>query len=366
MLKRERQARVALSSLKCLFLSLILLVAVFPNRAPAQSPAAGDSGPPTPRAYKRFFEYPVLYATNRIPQSVAGPRESYGGRADKVSYGSALITVPAAHKAGALEMPPISVLEWRLKLPRRPRNKETQFGIEAVKPLPQDEWLRATEKLGGAGDSLLIFVPGRSSFSDSALRAAQIAFDLRQKNVLLFSWPATGGGTSYIYDRESASSSERYFSEFLDLASKTSFPRINILAAGMAAPLVMSVIRDNASIMSKLDNLMLVAPDMDSDVASNLISRISRNVHVTVYSNKEDRDLKLANAFWGMPRFGAAAPEQISAGGFDFVVVEPAGDVGLRILRDMHGLLTSGQAPPQRGLKRVPVNGALGAYWLLE
>ena len=332
------------------------------------SPTASDRTADKTNA-QRFSEYPILYATDRVPQSVVGRRESYGsGRARQISFGSALITVPAAHIIGNLELPPISTLEWRLKLPRRPRNKETQFGIEDVKALSKEEWARLVEQRSG-NDTLLVYIPGRGlSFSDSATQAAAMGFDLLQKNVLLYSWPAEK--VSYTYDRESVQASEPYLTEVFEFIDKAPIRRINIVAVGMAAGTVMQIIKDHETFASKLDNLVLVAPDIDKDSAEHLISRL-RHVRLTVYSDKEDKELRLASSFWGQFRFGAVPPDQINAAGFDFVVVEPRGELygegkEAGILRDIQRLLASNQPPEQRGLKKVPVSSPLRAYWTLE
>ena len=337
---------------------------VDPDKLPTASDRTAD------KTYaQRFSEFPILYATDRVPQSVVGRRESYGsGRARQISFGSALITIPAAHITGNLELPPISTLEWRLKLPRRPRNKETQFGIEDVKALSKEEWARLVEQRTG-NDTLLVYIPGRGlSFSDSATQAAAIGFDLLQKNILLYSWPAEK--LSYVYDRESMEASEPYLRQVFEFIAKAPIRRINIVAVGMAANTVLEIMRNDPGIARKLDNLVLVAPDIDKDKAEHLI-RYIRHVRLTVYSDKEDRELRLATSFWGHPRFGALPPDQINAAGFDFVVVQPRGELhgegkAAGILRDIQRLLASNQPPEQRGLRKVPVSGPLEAYWRLE
>ena len=70
--------------------------------------------------------------------------------------------------------------------------------------------------------SLLVFVHGYNmSFAETAMRTAQLAYDLNFPGIpFFFSWPSAGQLTGYLRDAETAQLSEDAFDQVLDDLSR--------------------------------------------------------------------------------------------------------------------------------------------------
>jgi esterase/lipase superfamily enzyme len=88
---------------------------------------------------------------------------------------------------------------------------------------------------------------------------------------ILFTWPSRGSLFAYGYDRESASLSRDALEQLLNtLVRDPAIEKVDILAHSMGNFLVLETLRQmalrNRAIPSKIDDVILAAPDVDVDV----------------------------------------------------------------------------------------------------
>jgi esterase/lipase superfamily enzyme len=163
-----------------------------------------SSRPRTPRG-----NHYVFYATNRQPTGNSEPSKFYG-TADtrELAYGRTSVSIPSAHKIGELELASL----WRLEL--NP-NANRHFVLKSVVPLgiaEAKQQIAAGLRIASA-KSVLIFVHGYNvTFSEAALRTAQLAHDLRFPGIaMVYSWPSAGQSSGYLHDEESAQLAKSQF-----------------------------------------------------------------------------------------------------------------------------------------------------------
>jgi len=330
---------------------------------------------------KPYVEVPLLYATNRVAQNVAGPRESYGsGFSKEVSYGTAVVTIPKEHIVGVVEMPPTSILERRLKMPRRPRDLGRSFGLSSVTPQPAAAFWSLAAKTGFApGDGVLLFLPGRLlSFNDALFRAAQFSFDLQLRQpTLLYSWPSTGSVLSYLRDHDLAERSLLDVENLLRDLGASSAQRVDVIAVGLSATLIVRSLRDlgdaRAAIAGKLRNVVLVAPDMDVKEFTHsvpAIFQIAPKLRLTVYADPSAGDVRISSQLYQGERMGGLRSAPLRLPGLDFIYVgnQDQGLYGegqtMKVLADLFSLLTKDMPPELRMLERE--NGAAGTTWRIR
>ena len=163
----------------------------------------------------------------------------------------------------------------------------------------------------------MIFVHGYNTSFDNALyRTAQIAYDMQFDGApFVYSWPSGGAVTSYTYDRESAEGAEPHLRKFIELVVKeTGATSVSIIAHSMGNQALLNVLREMNSPPpgALISQLILAAPDVDTDNFANLASKIGGlSLGITLYASSNDRALIASRNFWGHSRAGdvpAAGP----------------------------------------------------------
>jgi esterase/lipase superfamily enzyme len=367
-------------------------------------------GPPGPRAVtpsadnerKEPFDVVTLFwgtdrKTSQPPASVAQPivtgaissGATFGSeRGGKLEIGMARVTIPKIARAAGTIARPRQVTLLHVSLYSEKEDPAKHFTVGMLSPLPRDEFVRESDaqlaKAVRYKDQVFIFVHGfNTSFDDALYRTAQLAYDMEFDGVpYLFSWPSMASATEYLYDRDSADGSQKYFIEFLDLvAKKTKAKRVHIIAHSMGTRPLIAAIANAArqKNSSKIDQLILAAPDIDSAIFRQIAENMKRASRgTTLFASKNDRALQVSKKLAGnAPRAGDVLYEgPLTVPGIYSIDVSEASTQALlsfnhsdyaersHLLVDMGLIMKDGVNPPDL---RFPIykklEGPTGAYW---
>jgi esterase/lipase superfamily enzyme len=359
-----------------------------PLAAPAPAPTAGP-GPAPNRSLRKAtaakvngtsnaIEVATYFATNRGRTGKTEPANAYDATVAALSYGRAIVSIPSTHTSGSLELPSI----WKLQFHPDPKR---HFVLKDAAPLSADD-ARAemTKRLQEAkSGSLLIFVHGYNmSFAETAMRTAQLAYDLEFPGIpFFFSWPSAGHITGYLKDAESAQLSENAFDQVLDDLSQLPVSDVYIIAHSMGSRVVSQVLKarvDRGKPTRHLSELLLAAPDINADLFRTVIAPKLKTMHgtqTTVYASSSDLALRASKAVHGYPRVGETADgvfvfpglETIDASGAS-MAVRAFGHSYLTdsaaVLKDIQAIVRQKLSAKERGL--ASVGASPNIYWSLH
>ena len=271
-----------------------------------------DKAGPTRSVETGYRAVRVHYATDRARTGDATPAAFYGGaRADGLDYGVSVVTIPATHRAGALEAPSI----WRLEFAERPTR---HVMLRSVTPM--DEAAFHASLAAEIGDTLsreaFVYVHGyNQSFEQSVKRAAQIAHDMGFDGVpIAYSWPSRGTLAGYAADTASVRLSGRRLAGFLDeVVARSGATRLHVVAHSMGNRAVTDALelmaaRAGPAPAPLFDQLVFAAPDVDAGLFAAMIETIRPIARrLTLYVSGEDWALRASRALHGdAPRAGQA------------------------------------------------------------
>lgn len=352
-------------------------------------PADGAAPPVATMAEQTAWDVvPVFFGTDREEQPDAKRLHFNSERGRRLQLGRAMVTVPKAHEVPNIERP------WVVKIPyfdvtiyEEAEDPAKHFTMQEIKRLPQDEFLTLARQRIAASksykDHALVFVHGyNTAFDHAVYRTAQIAYDLKFDGAaFLYSWPSGGAVASYTYDRESATASEPYLRQFLDLVVKqTGAKSVSIIAHSMGNQPLLDVLKDMRSAAPQevaINEVIFAAPDVDADNFANLAQRIEGIAKgVTLYAASNDRALIISRNFWRNPRAGdvpAAGPLivpgietiDVSAASTDSFALNHSGYAENNdLLQDIGKLILSGLRPPDQRLPALRrLSSPKGDYW---
>ena len=357
------------------------------QRSEQPEPQAQDAQPRTTVDETAWDVVPVFYGTDRAELPLERRAGYSAERGRRLDLGRALVTVPKSHQVPNVERP------WALHIPyfdvaiyEEAEDPKKHFTLQEVKRLPQSDFLALVrERLLASSrfkDHAIIFVHGYNTSFDNALyRTAQIAYDMQFDGApFVYSWPSGGAVTSYTYDRESAEGAEPHLRKFIDLVVKeTGATTVSIIAHSMGNQALLNVLREMNSPPPGvlISQLILAAPDVDTDNFANLASKIGGLSHgVTLYASSNDRALIASRNFWGHSRAGdvpAAGPVvlpsietiDVTAASTDIFALNHSGYAqNNALLTDIGKLIESSTHPPDvRFTKIKPVSSPKGGYW---
>jgi esterase/lipase superfamily enzyme len=166
---------------------------------------------------------------------------------------------------------------------------------------------------------VFVYVHGyHNSFADAAFAMAELWHFLGRIGVpIIYTWPAGHPGLfGYTYDRESSEFTVYHFRSFLALIS--SYPeveKVHLIAHSRGTDVAVAAVREltiearaagaDPQKRLKIHNLVLAAPDLDLEVATQRIlgDKLSLSVHrFTVYSSPEDSAIAVASRLFASPR----------------------------------------------------------------
>jgi len=259
-------------------------------------------------------KHTVFIATSRAPST--DPAEFFSGqRVSGLNFASVIVSVPPNHKKGKIETPSRAPADPRkhfvLNEPRNfaGRNSFQQRLTDHLATLPPER------------RKLLIFVHGYNTNMTSAiLQASQFVEDSGYDGVpLLFSWASNANTLQYVYDINSALVARDRLAGMFDTINLPAVREYDVVAHSMGTLLVMEtsrqiVLTTGLDPTSKLNNVILAAPDIDLDLfyeQIKLFPEDQRNIIVLV--SKDDKALRASRRVaGGVTRLGQASANDIS------------------------------------------------------
>lgn len=286
-------------------------------------PRTGATLEPTGHLVAGATPITIHAATTR---KLVGGKSIYNGeRADPghVNYSKLVMSVPPSHEPGKLTMPEGA----------KP-NAKTQFVTVSTNQQSNDEFLASVRAslaaLPEAHRNVFVFIHGyNTTFDEAAYRFAQVANDAQVPGVgVLFSWASMGAVPAYVYDRDSVQAARDPLERTLrDLATKTGAKKLNVFAHSMGNWLLVETLRQasldgDPTFSGKLNEIMMAAPDVDSDVFRTTLLRLGGRMpaETTLFISKDDRALAVSSRLaGGRPRVGEFSHEDYIKAGITVV-----------------------------------------------
>ena len=155
----------------------------------------------------------------------------------------------------------------------------------------------------------LVFVHGYNvTFEDAALRAAQLAHDLKFPGVAAFySWPANGHTVAYTWDETSVDTASEHLKAFLEtLARAGDLKAIHLIAHSMGTRCATAAVLTGLKLENcQLDQFILAAPDIDAEKFKGFLPDLTTKIgRLTLYASSKDRALQGSHFAHNYPRAG--------------------------------------------------------------
>ena len=338
---------------------------------------------------KDFSTVDIFYGTDRNRADSPAKLGFGSDRSRRLELGKAVVTVPRLSGPANLERP------WAYRIPfsnvsvyQQQEDPKRHFTLQEIGGTTVGEAAAAIrQKLQRASrfkDHVLVFVHGYNvTFDYAVFRAAHVAYNMQFDGAMLaYSWPSGSSVTSYPYDRESVQQAEPYFVKFIEMILRETPARhVSILAHSMGSSLVMSALREigrNSEAKRKLAEVILVAPDMDREAMTFIVSQVKDNVRgITLYASSNDLGLSVSKRFSGAPRAGDVdqAAGALVIPGVDTIDISPlTTDLmalnqatfsdGSALLQDIEQLIATSRRPPGVRLPILQrIESPSGTYW---
>lgn len=322
------------------------------------------------------YVVPVFFATDRERTAKAGPAAMFGAGRGRLQFGQVDVSIPPGHRRGEVETPKW----WKLEFSADPAKHLTFRGAEHFEDDGTFSEALARRFSETGRRAALIFVHGYNvSFDAAVLRTAQIAFDLRFRGAaVLYSWPSGGKVLDYTRDENNALWTVPHFEAFLrTLLDGAEVETVHVIAHSMGNRVVTDALREMSDVdTSRLDQVVLAAPDIDADVFRQLSPKVTiRARQFTLYASSKDLALRASKLVHGYQRAGDTDPEvlvvlpvvSVDASEADTNLLGHSyiGD-GTSILADIDRLLETGAPPQERRFFLDPVDRGADRYWVFK
>ena len=316
----------------------------------------------------------VFFASNRNIISDYGCVDSLGKKRGKsLVYGYCHVKIPFNHKTGIIESPSWFKLEWT-------EDPEKHVSIVGGGVVAKAEFEKLISHRLKENGTTFIYVHGYNvSFEDAAKRTAQMAYDLDFKGVPAFySWPSAGNPKNYVPDEAAAEAAKtKYYNFLVDYLKNPNVKGVYLIAHSMgnravAAGLVTLNVQ-HPELRAKIKEVILAAPDIDSDVfADEIVPGIeSAKWPVTMYASDKDMALLASKTYHNYPRAGYISDNLIVMPGIDtvdasliktdFLSHSYYGD-STTLIYDIYNIINTGaRADKRRNLSKI--NDTNGIYW---
>lgn len=244
----------------------------------------------------------IFVATTRA--AAANKAEVFDGdRSPDLSLVKVDVTVPRAHKIGALERPRRGKYD--------PSRYFTATAVTAYDEKNFEQALRAD--MARHGGRALVFIHGfNTRFDDAVHRMTQLVQDAQYPGTpVLFSWASAGRVTDYVYDNNSAHAARDRLEATLRMLVRAGAKRVDIIAHSMGNWVTMEALRqlaitDDRDLDGRLGDVLLASPDIDVDVFKSQMRRYGKpNRPFVIMLSRDDRALQLSSLIAGnRPRVG--------------------------------------------------------------
>lgn len=363
----QREGLVALEQLQC----------AIESQAPSEGVQRG------PAVNTPFVEIPILYITDRGPESSGGKHSYFGPKRAEggASFGVVKVNMPAErYKAG--ELLPVNMKITLVK--------GASGGISVAKPEIRD-WNDLGSLIGSYKALLpprgrtvaLVFVHGfNATYTDAMKAAARLSFGLRQNLLTIaISWPSQGEILQYWHHEDTIQASvERLRPYFAQLLSRKDIDETVVVAHSMGTRLVTRVLSElelQGQRTTTLTRIAYAAADLGEEEFRGLWNRLqpmARNGW-TIYTSKNDLTMMASRFIHGPPRVGdskervfvidpadsvdaSAIASALTGYGHSYIIDNEA------LQKDLQRWLDKGVPARGRNLRSGNTNGA--TFWELS
>ncbi len=289
----------------------------------------------------RSTEVQLFYITDRVPEDAEEGNLRYGyGRSPSLAFGTAvvdlgvgitweeLLEASRTQTRSKKVVLKLGVIKEIFRTPDLPLPYKEVDGRIIVQPdlLVEDKTAREvfrhtlTEQLAlTPRKEVFIYVHGyNNSFKDAALVSAELWHFLGRIGVpMIYTWPAGYPGLfGYTYDRESSEFTIYHLRETLSLlASFPEIEKIHLIAHSRGTDVATAAVREltisaratgiDPKAKFKIHNLVLIAPDLDVQVAVQRIAGDKLDYSVnrfTIYTSSADEAIGAAEWLFSSPR----------------------------------------------------------------
>lgn len=230
--------------------------------------------------------------------------------------------------------------------------------------------------------NIVIYIHGYNiDFEKSCRRSAlfQRALGLHDR-LLLFSWPAEGNMLKYTWDEADLVWSVPHLAQFIeDVGKRAGNCKVDVVAHSLGARGAMQALARlayNKPAATILNELVLIAPDIDTEIFSQELPVIKSSVNrITVYVSENDSALRLSQEVHGYPRLGQAGGDLNILEGVETIDIS---DINSRrisghlyhlfspeVIEDLTQLLHTGEAASKRTLLKEAIHNDL-PYWRMK
>ncbi|MGI9537259.1 MAG: alpha/beta hydrolase [Desulfocapsaceae bacterium] len=352
-------------------LYLILATACIIFSAEFASPASGDEAhrEDTTGSAQLTETFTVPYVTLRDKNKNSSTLEKYfDGTRDISRFGTCEVSFsPIKSLQSIAEATPFYIPDQRTKL-------------TALQELSFNQFFKDLSVFARSDDgNIVVYIHGYNiSFWKSCRRSAmfQKALEL-QERLLLFSWPADGNALKYTWDESDLHWSVAYIARLLEeLIARRGEGGVDVVAHSLGARgafLALSQMADRQPDRLLINEMILIAPDIDTDIFEQKISALRRAAkRISVYVSENDRALKFAQEVHGYPRLGQAGKNLRVMKGIEMIDISQMSAQRIsghlyhlfnpQVAADIKRLLHTGEHPDQRPSLRSQTHNGL-PFW---
>ena len=245
----------------------------------------------------------VLFATDRNNTESDDINETFGherNKDNKLQLGICKVSIPQNHESGNIERP-----SWFKRLlysvSENPQQHVVIYDLSIKTEIDFLNCLNSKINHSSSKDAL-IFIHGYNvSFQEAVRRTAQLVHDLSFKGAALsYSWPSYSTVKNYMYDEDSVMWTVPHLKQFiLKVINDASLEKLHIIAHSMGNRALTNAIKElntEGINLKKINQIILAAPDIDSNVFTDVIVPGIKNVskQITLYASSKDKALKFS------------------------------------------------------------------------
>jgi esterase/lipase superfamily enzyme len=356
-------------SWNCSVLVILIAVVLLPLISAAEESKELVIDDPTTERDEAKVNVTIFFATNRRQYGGESATNTFSGERGEPHYGYCRV-----------EFSPIPIInQFGSKVPFYVPKETNQISIvkQADQQLFWEDLVTAAAQT--TSQSVIVFVHGYNyGFNRTCRMAAELQRPLLGKStVIMMSWPSNAKPTDYLPDQVDLEWSVPFLASFLSkIADRIGPSSLQVLAHSMGSRGVLFALDRlgaNSQKRPVINNLVLLAPDFDSETFVDLLPRlIPLASSITLYASRNDTPLKVSRQLNGHPRLGEAGEFLTVVDGIETIDVSPVGRYQIlgheyfyfhpRVAADLVLLLSSGARAAERPTLRSKRRDG-GSYW---